>query len=302
MEQAIAAIRRFNRAYTRRIGLLDEHLHHSGFGLTEARVLYELAQRDGMTASELIAETSIDAGYLSRILKALAAKKLITRKRSSEDGRQIAISLTKKGRAAFAPLNAAAVTSIGAMLKDLGEPATRRLVTAMSTIEAILVDAPDQPVTFRAHRPGDMGWIAHRHGIIYARDYGWDETFEALVAEIAAKFVKEFKPGRERCWIAERGNDILGSVFVVEEDATTAKLRLLYVEKEARGLGLGAKLVDEVIAFSRQAGYRRLVLWTNDILQAARHIYENRGFKLISEEKHRSFGHDLVGQYWELVL
>ena len=302
MEQAITAIRRFNRAYTRRIGLLDEHLHQSDYGLTEARVLYELAQRDSITASALIAETGIDAGYLSRILKNFAARKLITRTRSSEDGRQFVISLTKKGRAAFAPLNDAAIASIAGMLKDLGEAATDRLVRAMATIETTLDGAQEAPITLRPHRPGDMGWIIHRHANIYARDYGWDETFEALVAEIAAKFIKNFKPGRERCWIAERDGAILGSVFLVEDDADTAKLRLLYVEREVRGLGIGGQLVDEVIAFARQAGYGRLVLWTNDILHAARRIYESCGFRLISEEEHRSFGHDLVGQYWELKL
>ncbi|MGE3830560.1 MAG: MarR family winged helix-turn-helix transcriptional regulator, partial [Parvibaculaceae bacterium] len=183
MEQAIAAIRRFNRAYTRRIGLLDEHLHHSDYGLTEARVLYELAQSERMTASALIAETGIDAGYLSRILKTFAAQRLITRKRSSEDGRQFAISLTKKGRAAFAPLNEAAISSIAAMLKDVGEGAARKLVSAMNAIETVLDGPKEAPVLFRAHRPGDIGWIVHRHGVIYARDYGWDGTFEALVAE-----------------------------------------------------------------------------------------------------------------------
>jgi DNA-binding MarR family transcriptional regulator/GNAT superfamily N-acetyltransferase len=302
MDQAVAAIRQFNRCYTRRIGLLEEHLHHSDFGLTEARVLYELAQRDGMTATELIAATGIDAGYLSRILKAFAAQKLITRKRSVEDGRQFAIALTGKGRTAFAPLNTAAISSIDDMLRDLGEGDRHRLVNAMHTIETVLERKHDEPVTLRPHQPGDMGWITHRHGVIYARDYGWDETFEALVAEITAKFVKDFKPGRERCWVAERADDILGSVFIVEDDAETAKLRLLYVEKEARGLGLGGRLVDEAIAFAHAAGYRRIVLWTNDILHAARHIYESRGFTLVSEERHRSFGHDLVGQYWELRL
>jgi DNA-binding MarR family transcriptional regulator/GNAT superfamily N-acetyltransferase len=300
MHQAIAAFRQFNRIYTRRIGLLEEHLHHSDFGLTEARVLYELAQREAMTATELIAATGIDAGYLSRILKAFAARKLITRKRSAEDGRQFAIALTGRGRAAFAPLNSAAISSIGDMLKDLGEGDRHRLVNAMHAIETVLDRKREEPVVLRSHRPGDMGWITYRHGVIYARDYGWDETFEALVAEITAKFVKDFKTGRERCWVAERAGDILGSVFIVEESTQTAKLRLLYVEKEARGLGLGGKLVDEAIAFARGAGYGRVVLWTNDILHAARHIYENRGFRLISEERHRSFGHDLIGQYWEL--
>ena len=302
MDQAIAAIRQFNRCYTRRIGLLEEHLHHSDFGLTEARVLYELAQRNGLTATELIAATGIDAGYLSRILKVFAARKLVTRKRSAEDGRQFTIALTGKGRAAFAPLNAAAISSIGDMLKDLGEGDRHRLVNAMHAIETVLDRKQGEPVILRPHRPGDMGWITHRHGVIYARDYGWDETFEALVAEIVAKFVKDFKPGRERCWVAERAGDILGSIFIVKDDEETAKLRLLYVEKEARGLGLGGRLVDEAIAFARAAGYRRIVLWTNDILHAARRIYESRGFTLVNEERHRSFGHDLVGQYWELSL
>jgi DNA-binding MarR family transcriptional regulator/N-acetylglutamate synthase-like GNAT family acetyltransferase len=304
LAERIAAVRRFSRFYTRRIGVLREGLHDSPFSLTEARVLYELAHRDGLTASQLAKELALDPGYLSRILRGFARRGLLQRTASDADGRQSLLALTKAGRSAFAPLDAASREEIGAMLAALSGPQQRRLVAAMLTIEGLLdADAGvREPYLLRSHQPGDIGWVTHRQGVLYAEEYGWDERFEALVAEIGAKFINEFDPARERCWIAERHGEIVGSVFLVKQSARVAKLRLLYVEPAARGLGIGRRLVDECIRFARQKGYRKLVLWTNDILVSARRIYQAAGFKLVAEERHRSFGHDLVGQNWELEL
>lgn len=305
MEHTVAAVRQFNRNYTKWAGLLDEHLLDSRFGLTEARILYELAVRRVTTASDLIAGLSIDPGYLSRILKGFARSGYLVRERSVEDGRQIRLSLSKKGETAFKPLNDKSAEAMGRMLGDLAPPDQARLVEAMAVIEELLGQGTkrrEEHAIVRPPRAGDYGWIIHRQGALYAREYGWNEDFEALVAEIAARFIKEFKPGRERCWVAEKGGRIVGAVFVVEEDAETAKLRMLYVEPDARGEGLGAKLVGEVVSFARQSGYRRLTLWTNDNLTAARRIYEKAGFRLVSQEQHESFGHKLTGQYWELAL
>jgi DNA-binding MarR family transcriptional regulator/GNAT superfamily N-acetyltransferase len=304
MTDTIAAVRQFNRNYTKWTGLLDEHLVASRFGLTEARVLYELATRRQPTASDLIADLCIDAGYLSRILKHFAKSGYLIRERSAEDGRQFDLRLSKKGEAAFRPLDEKSSEAVGRLLGGLSEGNCRRLVASMRVIEELLgVEArPSAPVVLRAPRVGDYGWIIHRHGVLYAQEYGWNEEFEALVAKITARFVRNFKPGREACWVADKGGRIMGSVFVVEEDAETAKLRMLYVEPEARGEGLGARLVDEVVKFARGVGYRRLILWTNDNLTAARRVYEKAGFRLVSEEPHESFGHTLTGQYWELEL
>jgi DNA-binding MarR family transcriptional regulator/GNAT superfamily N-acetyltransferase len=305
MEDAIAAIRRFNRNYTKWTGLLDEHLLKSRFGLTEARILYELATRGVTTASDLIAGLGVDPGYLSRILKDFAKSGYITRERSAEDGRQIKLSLSKKGEAAFRPLNEKSAEAVGRMLHDLAPKDRLRLIEAMSVIEELLgkeANTSGEPVILRPPRAGDYGWIIHRQGALYAQEYGWNEEFEALVAEITGRFINEFKPGRENCWVAEKSGRIIGAVFVVEEDAETAKLRLLYVEPSARGDGLGARLVDEAVRFARQAGYRRLTLWTNDNLTAARRVYEKAGFRLVSQEPHESFGHKLTGQYWQLAL
>ena len=303
----IAAVRRFNRFYTRQIGVLQEHLLASDFSLTEARVLYELAQRDGqregVSAAQLARELGLDPGYLSRILGAFTRRGLLQKAPAPDDGRQSLLSLTPAGRAAFAPLDARSRDEVGAMLARLSAPEQRRLVAAMDAIEALVGETSARvPYVLRPHQPGDIGWVISRHGALYAQEYGFDDTFEALVAEIAAAFVKTFDAKRERCWIAERAGAPVGSVFVVRQSDTVAKLRLLLVEPEARGLGLGKRLVDECIAFARRTGYRTLTLWTNDILTAALRIYQAAGFVLVAEERHHSFGHDLVGQNWDLAL
>jgi DNA-binding MarR family transcriptional regulator/GNAT superfamily N-acetyltransferase len=304
MEDAVAAVRRFNRNYTKWTGLLDEHLLKSRFGLTEARILYELAARKVTTASDLITELGVDPGYLSRILKNFAQSAYITRERSAGDGRQINIGLSKKGEAAFRPLDQKSAEAVVGLLGDLAPNDRERLIKAMSVIEEVMDRRPknDEPVVLRPPRVGDFGWIIHRQGALYSQEYGWNEDFEALVAEITARFIKQFKPGRDCCWVAEKGGRIAGAVFVVEEDAETAKLRMLYVEPDVRGGGVGRRLIDEAVNFAGKAGYRRLTLWTNDNLTAARRLYERAGFRLVSEERHESFGHKLTGQYWELLL
>jgi DNA-binding MarR family transcriptional regulator/GNAT superfamily N-acetyltransferase len=298
----VAAFRRFTRFYTRQIGLLEESLHRSPFSLTEARVLYELAHRDGLTASNLGRDLALDAGYLSRILKAFEAKGLVARAPAERDGRSSVLALTPAGRKAFEPLDRASEAAVTDMIAPLSRGERRRLANAMGRIEALLGGAPDQPFTLRPHHVGDIGWITHRQAMLYAEEYGWDETFEALVAEIGAAFLKSADPPRERAWIAERGGEIVGSVFLVRESDATAKLRLLYVEPDARGLGIGRTLVEACIAFARAFGYATLTLWTNDCLVSARRIYEAAGFTLAAEERHHSFGHDLVGQNWNLPL
>jgi DNA-binding MarR family transcriptional regulator/predicted GNAT family acetyltransferase len=305
VEQAcIAAVRRFTRFYTRRIGVLHEGLLGSPFSLTEGRVIYELAQRERVTASELGKELGLDPGYLSRILAGFERKRLISRRPSEADARQSLISLTPAGRKAFAGIDGRSAEEVGALLGALGPPDQARLVGAMQTVEALLGASPEAKpeIVLRAHRPGDMGWVIHRQAALYHDEYGWDESFEALIAEICAGFIKSFDPERERCWIAEIDGEIVGSVFLVRHSKEVAKLRLLYVEPKARGSGLGRRLVRECIAFAKKAGYARLTLWTNDILHAARRIYVAEGFRLVQEERHRSFGHDLVGQNWDLDL
>ena len=303
-DQRVKAMRRFNRFYTKRIGVLHEGLLGSPYSLTEVRVLYELAHRDKPTAAELSKELGVDPGYLSRILRSFQKRGLITKARSEADGRQSHLSLTARGRKAFAPLDRRSHDEIQAMLIDLSATDQHRLVQAMQTIETVLGSPrePKVPFLLRPHQPGDMGWVIHRHGALYAQEYGWDETFEALVAEIGAKFLREFDPKRERCWIAEREGEIVGSVFLVKKSPTVAKLRLMYVEPKARGLGIGKRLVEECMRFARQVGYRKITLWTNSVLLAARHIYQKAGFRLVHEERHHSFGHDLVGETWELEL
>lgn len=304
MDNAVAAVRRFNRNYTKWTGLLDEHLLKSRFGLTEARILYELADRKITTASDLIAGLGVDPGYLSRILKDFAQSGYLTRERSLEDGRQFNIALSKKGELAFQPLDQRSDEAVERLLGGLSPADRGRLIGAMTVIEEILGGRAGgaEPVVLRPPRIGDFGWIIHRQGVLYGEEHGWNEEFEALVAEITAKFVKDFKAERERCWIAEKAGRIVGAVFVVEEDAETAKLRMLYVEPGARGEGLGGRLIGEVVSFARQTGYRRLILWTNDNLMAARRLYERAGFRLVREEQHESFGHKLTGQNWELLL
>ncbi len=303
-ERRVAAVRRFNRFYTRQIGLLEEGYLKSPFSLTEVRVLYELAHRDKPTASELSRDLGLDAGYLSRIVRRFERRRLISRARSDADGRQSHLGLTARGVAAIAPLERRSHEEIGAILGRLRGGEQVRLVEAMRAIEGILGPrpVPKVPYVLRPHQPGDMGWVVHRHGVLYAQEYGWDERFEALVLEVVAKFINGYDPKKERCWIAEKDGEIVGSVFLVKRSKTVAKLRLLLVEPKARGLGIGARLVEECIRFARQAGYRKMTLWTNSVLLAARHIYEEAGFRLVREERHRSFGHDLVGETWERKL
>ena len=300
----VGSVRRFNRFWTRQIGLLREGYLESRFSLTEVRVLYELANRGESTASELGEELGLDAGYLSRILRGFEKHGLIHKRPSEADGRRRLLRLTERGREEFAPLDASSRGEIGAMLGGMSITGQERLVGAMRTIERLLSARPESvvPYLLRPHQPGDMGWVVHRHGVLYAREYGWDERFEALVAEIVAKFIQRYDPRLERCWIAEIDGEIVGCVFLVRESEEIAKLRLLLVEPEARGLGIGSRLVEECIRFARQAGYLKITLWTNDVLNSARRIYEAMGFQLVHEKPHHSFGHDLLGQTWDLML
>jgi DNA-binding MarR family transcriptional regulator/N-acetylglutamate synthase-like GNAT family acetyltransferase len=303
-DRRVGDVRHFNRFWTRQLGVLREGYLESPFSLTEVRVLYELAHGEETTASELGEELGLDAGYLSRILRGFEKHGLIHKRLSEADGRRRLLRLTDRGREAFAPLDARSRSEIGAMLGDMSIAEQERLVGAMRTIERLLSGRPDRvvPYLLRPHQPGDMGWVVHRHGVLYAREYGWDEHFEALVAEIVAKFIQHYDPRLERCWIAERDGEIVGCVFLVRESEEIAKLRLLLVEPEARGLGIGSRLVEECIRFARRTGYQKITLWTNDVLISARRIYEAMGFRLVQKEPHHSFGHDLVGQTWELML
>jgi len=299
-----ATVRGFNRFYTKQIGLLRNGYLQSSFSLSQVRVLYELAHRDGLTATDLSKELGLDSGYLSRILLGFSKRNLLLRKSSKRDGRQTHLSLSEKGRKVFAQLESKTQAEIEAMLARLSPAEQSRLIDSMHTIEKLL-DAqakPKTPYLLRAHEPGDMGWVIHRHGALYRQEYGWDERFEALVAEIAAKFIQEFDPKRERCWIAEKDGCIVGSVFLVRESERIARLRLLLVEPSARGLGIGNRLVEECTRFARQAGYKKITLWTQSILLAARHIYKNAGYRLVQQERHREFGYDLVGETWDLTL
>jgi DNA-binding MarR family transcriptional regulator/GNAT superfamily N-acetyltransferase len=300
----IDAVRGFNRFYTQKIGVLQEGLLQSPFSLAEARVVYELAQRQAPTASELCRDLGLDAGYLSRILRRFEKRRLITRTMSATDGRQQLLALTKTGREAFGTLDAGSRAEVGGLLRGLAAGDQARLVAAMHGIERLLGarHAGDAPYRLRPHRPGDMGWVVQSHGALYAEEYAWDQSFEALVADIVANFIRHYDAARERCWIAERDGEPVGSVFLVRQSATVAKLRLLLVDPTARGLGIGAGLVAECVQFAKQAGYRKLTLWTQSVLIAARNIYEAAGFRRVREEPHRSFGHDLVGEYWELSL
>ncbi len=300
----ISAVRHFNRFYTRQIGVLREGLLHSPYSLTEARIIFELAQRQGLTASDLGRELGLDAGYLSRLLTHLEQQGLLEKVRSETDGRQRLLHLTPQGEQAFALLDQRSRDEIGELLTELSEDEQQRLLKAMDTIERVLSNGLKyaQPFILRQHEPGDMGWIVHRHGLLYAQEYGWNEQFEALVAQVVSDFITHYQPERERCWIAEMNGEIVGSVFCVQASETVAKLRLLYVEPRARGLGLGNRLVEECIRFARRRGYQKMTLWTQSILLAARHIYEKAGFTLVAQEPHHSFGHDLVAETWELAL
>jgi len=311
LKTRVDAVRSFNRFFTRQIGILREGLLYSPYSLAEARILFEVAHRElALSASDLSHELGLDPGYLSRILARLEQQGLIDRTRSEIDARRRLLSLTPGGVEAFSLLDARSREEVTEMLSVLSEGDQRRLLEAMQAIENILDEGSARgfkagPFFLRQHEPGDMGWVVHRHGILYAKEYGWDERFEALVARIVADFVDGYDPVRERCWITEMGGEIVGCVFVVrasEADSTVAKLRLLLVEPEARGLGLGNRLIEECIRFARSRSYGKLTLWTNSVLGAARRIYEEHGFELVEEEEHQSFGKDLVGQNWELVL
>jgi len=297
------AVRRFNRFYTRRIGALQPGFLGSPFPLPQARVLYELGRRGECTASELGADLDLDLGYLSRLLQDLKRQQLVQGEASKHDARQTRLSLTPKGRKAFGALDEGSRRAMGEMLAPLPAAHRQKLVRAMQTVQTVLEPQTAKArLTLRAHRPGDMGWVIQCHGAVYEQEYGWGVRFEALVAEIAAKFIQNFDPKRERCWIAEMDGAPVGSVFVVKESASIAKLRLLIVEPQARGRGLGKRLVAECVAFARRSRYKKLVLWTQSNLLAARAIYASLGFKKVKSTPHREFGVPLVGEYWELVL
>ena len=303
---AVKAVRQFNRFFTRRIGVLDPYLG-SQLSLTEVRVLYELAHREAPVASELARELGLDGGYLSRILRRFETAGWLTRRASPRDARQSVLALTEAGRTTFEPLQQRSRDEAAALLAPLAPHRRQEVVDAMQRIEALLEPqaqaAPRSPVAvLREPVPGDIGWVVQQHGEIYWREYGWDSRFEALVADIAAQFVRRFQPGWERCWIAELEGERVGAVFVVRKSATVAQLRMLILAPEARGLGLGARLADECIAFARGKGYKKMVLWTNSCLTAARGIYAKRGFRLVKSEPYEGFGQQLVGEHWELKL
>jgi DNA-binding MarR family transcriptional regulator/N-acetylglutamate synthase-like GNAT family acetyltransferase len=298
-------VRHFSRFYTRQLGLLRDGYLESPFSLTEARVLYELANREHAVAAVLTKDLDVDAGYLSRILTAFRRSGLVEKRPSPEDARRTELRLTKRGRSVFAVLDSRSRDDIGAQLARLPVADQERLVGAMATLERLLGEpqaATAGSYVLRAPRSGDYGWVVQRHGALYAEEYGWNAEFEGLVAGIVGKFVQHLDAARERCWIAERDGENVGCVFAVKHSMSVAKLRLLLVEPKARGLGIGEQLVSECIAFSRAAGYKKLRLWTNSVLRAARHIYEAAGFELIAEDSHHSFGKDLVGETWELTL
>jgi DNA-binding MarR family transcriptional regulator/GNAT superfamily N-acetyltransferase len=305
LDACVEGIRRFNRFYTRRIGVLQEHLLDSSLSLTEARVLYELARRDGVTATEVGGELGLDPGYLSRILRGFRKRGWIERKAAKEDGRRQLLWLTRPGRAAFEPLNARSNAQVRELLAPVSAASQAQLLRAMESIEhALEAKGPaSTPYLLRTHRPGDLGWVVYRHGALYAQEYGYDERFEALVAEIVAEFVRSFDPERERCWIAEVDGERVGSIFLVQKSKQVARLRLLLVEPSARGLGIGKRLVEECVRFARQCRYKKLVLWTQRELKAARRVYQQAGFRITGTERHQSWGRDdLVAQTWELEL
>jgi DNA-binding MarR family transcriptional regulator/GNAT superfamily N-acetyltransferase len=304
LDRRVASVRRFSRFYTQRIGALEEGLLKSAFSLTEVRVLYELAHRERPTAAALARDLGLDAGYLSRILGRFARRGFVRRTPSDTDARRSLLELTDRGAKTIGPLEARSSEEIRGLLGALSDADQTRLVQAMGTVETLLGARPGEAAAYvlRPHRPGDVGWVVHRHAALYAQEYGWNEEFEALVAEVGAKFIRDYDPQRERCWIAERDGEPVGSVFLVNKSKTVAQLRLLLVEPGARGLGIGKRLVEECVRFARQAGYRKIMLWTNSVLHAARRIYEAAGFRLVSEQPHRSFGKALVGQTWELEL
>lgn len=299
--QRVAAMRAFTRFYTAVLGVLDEGLLHTPFSVTEARIIFELAQRDATDVAVLRRELRLDAGYMSRITARLEASGIVTRERSDADARRIALRLTDQGREVFAQLDARSEEQVAHLLAGLPDPVQQRVVAAMDTIRVVLGDGSPGPlraVVLRPPGPGDYGWVVARHGALYAAEYGWNADFEGLVARIVGDFVEHHDPAREAAWIAEVDGEPAGCVFCVAKDDTTAQLRILLVEPSARGLGIGTRLVDECLRFARRAGYRSIVLWTNDVLASARRIYEAAGFTLVDEQPHHSFGRDLVGQTW----
>jgi DNA-binding MarR family transcriptional regulator/GNAT superfamily N-acetyltransferase len=300
----IAAFRRFTRMYTRYIGTLNEGMHRSPYPLPEARVIYELATRTAPQAKLIAADLGMDPGYLSRMLRKFERAGLLKRKTAAHDARSAELALTPKGAQVFKRLNSGSELQVQGILQALAPAAQQQLIDSMRTIEEILMNTGQQhpPFVLRPHRVGDMGWIVHREGLGYAQQFGWDATFEALVARITADFLTNFDAARERCWIAEVNGQNAGHIFLVKhpERPHTAKLRLLFVEPSARGLGLGEALVSECVQFARTVGYRQITLWTQSILSAAHHLYRKAGFRLVKEEPHKSFGQDLVGQEWEL--
>jgi DNA-binding MarR family transcriptional regulator/GNAT superfamily N-acetyltransferase len=304
IDQRVGAVRHFNRLYTRQIGVLQDGFLRSPFSLAEARVLYELAHHDKLTATELAAALGLDHGYLSRILRGFGERGYVSKIASPHDRRQSLLSLTPKGRMAFAPLDQRSQDEVAAMMGKLSVKDQDRVVAAMATIESMLGEkpSPEVPYILRPPRPGDMGWIVSRHGMVYATEYGWDERLEALTAEIVAAFVRNFDPRCERCWIAERDGENVGSVLLVRDTDEVARLRLLLVEAQARGLGIGARLVEECVRFAKEAGYLKITLWTHSVLTAARHIYQQAGFELVDTQEHDEFGKTLVGETWDLRL
>lgn len=304
---AVLAVRQFTRFYTAALGTLEEGLLRSPLSLPEARLLYEIARSEEPTASEIARRLRLDLGYVSRLVSRLEERKLIRRKSSARDARQSLIALTAAGRKQFATLDRRSSEQVQAMLAPLSDEERGTLVRSMGAIEGVLggkAPAEGKPFVLRTHRPGDMGWVIWRQGLLYAREYGWDGRYEAVAARIIADFIDHYEPSRERCWIAERDGEPMGCVFLVRERSAekTARLRLLHVEAAARGLGLGKALVRQCTEFARQAGYERIVLWTNSVLAAARHLYETEGYRLVEEVEKENFGKKLKSQTWELRL
>jgi DNA-binding MarR family transcriptional regulator/GNAT superfamily N-acetyltransferase len=297
----VAAVRRFNRFYTQRMGLLQEGVYKSEFSLTQARVLYEIIRRERPpTAAEIAKELGLDAGYLSRILRGFEVRGYIVRQASDRDGRQSLLTATPRGRDSFAPIEAQTNQDVAALLRNREDGAQETLCEAMQTIETVLGPEPRIPFVLRAPQPGDTGWIISRHGIVYSREYGWNEQLELVTADIVTTFMRKRDNRRERCWIAERGGRNVGCVLLVADNDTVARLRLLLVEPEARGLGIGAHLIDECIKFAREARYQKITLWTHGVLLGARRLYERAGFKLTASTTHDDFGPELVSETWDL--
>ena len=307
-DKRIAAVRRFNRYYTRQIGVLRKTFLDSPYSLGEARVLYEIASRRTPTASDIARSLDLDRGYLSRVLRNFEKRGLIRRQTSSKDARQSHLALTARGQKSFIPLDARSQRDTAAMLGKLAPADQARLIAAMATIETLLEGqvqgepAKERTYTLRPPRPGDFGWIVKRNAELYAQDYGWLEPFEGVCAQIVADFVNKYDENRERGWIAEMDGENVGAVMLADDGDGVARLRLLFVEPRARGLGIGARLTDEAVRFARRAGYRKITLWTHSVLTAARHIYQSAGFKLMRSEEHQSWGQPVVSEHWDLEL